>query len=102
MKYNFKNIFSVIAVLMLTACGDPKIDASSDETMAESLQAIVDELPNEKKEQFKEAVTGIYMVGAFASMGSDKSKEEIQAAIAAKLDGKTADEIFAMAAELKD
>jgi len=42
------------------------------------------------------------MLGALASMGGDKSKDEVQAAITAKLDGKTADDVFAMAAEIKE
>ena len=93
---------ALTVAILLTACGDPKIDGSSDEAMKKSVQAIMESLPDEKKEEFKKTLTGIYMLGGLASLGSNKSKEEVQAEITAKLDGKTADEIFAMAAEIKE
>ncbi|OUR63639.1 hypothetical protein A9Q79_09875 [Methylophaga sp. 42_25_T18] len=102
MKYTFKIASLILVALLLTACGDPKIDASSDEAMKKSIQAIKEKLTEEKKEEFKEALFGIYMSGALASMGGDKSEEEVQAAILANLDGKTADDLFAMVKELKD
>jgi len=102
MKLTLKAVSLIFAALLLTACGDPKLDGSSDEAMKKSVQKVMAKLPDEKKEEFKKTLTGIYMLGALASMGGDKSKDEVQAAITAKLDGKTADDVFAMAAEIKE
>jgi len=102
MKFTLKVVSLIFAALLLTACGDPKLDGSSNEAMKKSVQEIMTKLPDEKKEEFKKTLTGIYMLGALASMGSDKSKEEVQAEITAKLDGKTADDVFAMAKEIKE
>ena len=90
-----------LAISLLAACGDPKLDTSTDETMKSSIQSITAELSPEDQERFKKAITGIYMLGALASMGEDKSTEEIQASINSKLDGKTAAEIFEVADEIR-
>ncbi len=102
MKYTLKVVSLIFAALLLTACGDPKLDGASDETMKKSVQEIMAKLPDDKKEEFKKTLTGIYMLAALASMGGDQSQDEVRATMSAKLDGKTADDIFAMAKEIKE
>ena len=86
------------AMLFLTACSDPKFDSSSEESRKNSSKAILESLPDEKKEEFKKA---LFTIAMFTSFGS-KNSEGLQEAIAAKLDGKTANEILTLAAELKE
>ena len=103
MKNILKIASIVVLALLLTACGDePKIDGSSKDAMKKSVHKIMEELPDEKKEKFQKTLTGIFMLGALSSMGSNHSEDEIQAKILSKLDGKTADDIFKMGAELKE
>lgn len=102
MKYTLKVISLIFFTLLLTACGDPKLDGSSDEAMKKSVKVIMEELPDEKKKEFKKTLKGIYMLGALANMREGKSKSEVRAIIAAKLDGKTADDVFSMAKEMKE
>ncbi|MEM5574407.1 DUF6694 family lipoprotein [Salmonella enterica subsp. enterica serovar Typhi] len=52
-----KKLTGVIAfALLLTACDKPKIDASSDQSMKESIQKVRESLPADKKAQFDDAV----------------------------------------------
>lgn len=52
-----KKLTGVIALaLLLTACDKPKIDASSDQSMKESIQKVRESLPADKKAQFDDAV----------------------------------------------
>lgn len=89
------------AISLLAACGEPKLDTSTDETMKSSVQNIMAELSPEDQEKFKKTITGIYMIGALASMGEGKSTEEIKESINSKLDDKTAIEIFEVADEIR-
>jgi hypothetical protein len=59
-------------------------------------------LSESDKEKFKKTVAGIYRVGALVSFGSDISKEEAMSKIDAKLHGKTAEEIFQLAADIRE
>jgi len=96
-----KWVFLVAAVTVLTGCGEPTLDTSSEEAMGQSAKEIMAELSEEEQARFKEAIAGIYMMGAFAMMGGDVSEKELEAEINAKLDGKTADDIFEMVDDLQ-
>ncbi len=100
MKFTIKTLSLIIIAISLAACGDPKFDGSSDESMKESLEKILVELPDEKKKDFKKAIAGIYVMGGLKAKGSGKSKAEVQAEITSELDGKTADEIIAIAEKI--
>lgn len=102
MKHTLKLASLILAALLLTACGDPKLDTSSDETMKKSMEVIMSELSEEKQKQFQKTVAGIYMAEAFSNLGGKKSKDEMRASVNAKLDGKTAEDLFAMAEEMKN
>nr|WP_160153317.1 DUF6694 family lipoprotein [Microbulbifer sp. ALW1] len=90
--------------LALTACGDPKVDGSSEEAFKESMAKVVASLPASEHEKFSGAVMTLMMGGQdffkLAAMGEAGADQmEIQAR--AKMNGKTADEILAMAEELQ-
>ncbi len=87
--------------LLLVACGgDPTLDTSSKETMKLSMQEMMVKLSPEDQKKLQESVTGLYMIEAISSMGK-KDGEQIQKEVGAKLNGKTAKEIFAMAEEVR-
>ncbi len=99
---NTLKIFVLGAVIsLLTACGEPKLDTSSDETMTASIQEIMGELSIEDQEKFEKTIMGIYVLTAMSSFGNDVSPEEAKAKIDEELNGKTAKEIFAIADEIK-
>ena len=97
-----KYLSITLLVSLLTACGDPKLDTSTDETMKSSVQNMMSELSPEDKNKFKKTITGIYMIGALSSIRSNKSPEEIKASINSKLNGKTVVEIFEMADKIRE
>lgn len=100
MNNMLKLVLAITTILMLSACGKPTLDTSSDEAMKESVQKIMADLSKDDQEKFKKTLTGIYMLGALASLGSDNA-EDAKAKINAKLNGKTAEEVFQLADELK-
>jgi len=95
----FKLVLAIATIIMLSGCWKPTLDTSSDETMKESVQKIMADLSKDDQKRFKETLTGIYMIGALASLGGDA--EDVKEKINAKLNGKTAEEIFQFADELK-
>ena len=102
MKKIFKTLALGLMISLLTACGEPKLDTSSEETMKASIKNIMAELSPEEQNKFKKTLTGIYMLGAMAHLGDSASAEEAQAKVNAKLDGKTAKEGFTMAEEIRE
>ena len=95
----FKLVFTTTIILMLSGCGEPTFDTSSDETIKESLQEIIADLSKDDQERFKKTLTNIYMFGALADFGDNA--EDTTEKINSILNGKTADEIFQFANELK-
>lgn len=80
--------------LALAACGPKRIDASSDERLKGSIQAVKESLPDEKKTRFENAVQAI----AFKDVRSlaDMMNPDAQISKAKdRLNGKTADEVIA-------
>ena len=96
----FKTLALGVVLSLLTGCGEPKLDTSSDEAMTASIEKIVAELPLEEQEKFKQAVVGIYLVNAMSSVASGVSADEANTKMNEKLDGKTAKEVFAIANEI--
>ncbi len=102
MKTITKSLLVGIMVLSLLGCGGPTLDTSSESARKESAQKMVSELTSPaEKAAFKKALSGIYVVGMFATLGGKISEEEAVAKIDAKVNGKTVKEIMALAAELK-
>lgn len=97
-----KTIVFGVMITLLTACGKPKLDTSSDEAMKASIQEIMTELSPKDKQNFEKAITGIYVLGAMASLGKNVSVEQAKENINTKLNGKTAEDIFIMANEIRE
>lgn len=100
MKNLFKLVFVIATIFMLSGCGKPTLDTSSDVAMKNSVQKIMAELSKDDQERFKKSLARIYMLGAIASLGGGNA-EDAKEKINAKLDGKTAEEVFQLAYELK-
>lgn len=92
---------SVTLTLLLSGCSEPTLDTSSKQALSDSGKEIMATLSEEDQERFKETIAGIYMLGAFASLGNDGNMDEIKARIDEKLHGKTAEEIFQIADEIE-
>lgn len=89
-------IFSVFFLLMLSGCGDPTVDGSSQEAMEESIENIRDSLPESQHDDFNQALTAL----AFSEIGDDifsgngPSQSEIESLMRDRLAGMTGDEIL--------
>lgn len=90
-----KLIAIVVLAVLVTGCGDKKVDSSTDEKFKTSMQSVKNSLTDEKKKEFEGAV----QVMAFSEIGNifeaAANPEGIQRKIKDKLHEKTADEIIA-------
>ena len=73
--------------------GDPTFDASSDASMGKSAEEIMSKLSPSEQKKFGEAIMSVYMLGSMLNYS--------EAAINAKLDGKTAEDLFDLVEDLK-
>jgi hypothetical protein len=94
----------VAASLAVSGCSKPTIDASTDETMKASSQKVRESLPEAKRTEFDEAIqilafSKIDLSSLMASGASGAGT--IEAKVKDSLNGKTADEIIAQAAQIK-
>lgn len=110
MKKSVFSLMILVCLVMLTACGEPKINATSLETLEASAEKIKASLNGEKKAYFEIAMEFIYMdMGAAAFltlmdlsdpdyiMNEARMKvkaEEIVRDISKQYHGKTADDIL--------
>ena len=91
------------AALLVSGCGgggSQKIDASSNEAMQKSVQAITKNMSAAEKKEFEDAMMAIAAKHIFGNMfkeGVDSEKEALKA-----VDGKTASEIIAEAKKIRE
>ncbi len=90
--------------MILTGCGKPTIDSSSDEKLKASVEKVKASLPDEQKEKFEEAI----QVVAFSEMDLSSPFAASQADTGATerkmneaLDGLTAQEVIDLAAKIE-
>jgi hypothetical protein len=100
MRHSLALVAALSVSLLCAGCGDPTIDASSEETMKTSVEEVGKSLDQAKREQFEEAVAmlGISVVqspGVFGDEAAMKKKMK------ETFDGKTADEIIAAGEKAK-
>ena len=88
--------FAALLVLAagLAACGEPRLDGSSDESLKASIDAVKKPLSREDKKRFEDAVLRVGMkdVNIFAAA---VDKDSVQRRLRDNLDGKTAREVIA-------
>ena len=95
--------FVLILCMFASGCGAPKIDASTDENMKDSIAKVRSSLPDEKKEEFDEALA----ILAFDQVEfTDFIQEEAtgvgttEAKMKNAIGGKTGEEVIAAAQEI--
>jgi len=84
--------------LLLQACSDgPRLDATNEQTLAESTDAVMAELDEATAERFSVALAQIHSYGAVQLLMGEKNPEQIQQEIYLQLDNRTAEEVIAQA-----
>jgi len=95
-----KTLLSLIAVLVLTACGEITIDGSTEKTYKESIKKLTDNLPIKKSKDFKEAISSIQFSEAMKKYSLDAPEIKNSMILDSRielitvLNGKNADEII--------
>lgn len=89
--------------LCLTACGgETTVNATDEASIKTSIKAVKETLPKERHKQFEKAVLTVIMgdnpLKELAQIGSDKTKIK---ELYKKIDGKSAEEIIAMAQDIR-
>ncbi|MEK8080704.1 DUF6694 family lipoprotein [Pseudomonas sp. XK-1] len=98
-----KAILVAVTAILLTGCGDPRLDGTSEEAMKSSVAKISAKLDETKKASFEEAL----QVVAFSKMdigsvlSGKKTAEGMAGDMMVSLNGKTADEVIAQANVIK-
>ena len=101
---NKKLILISVLVLFLSGCSDPKIDASTDESIKVSIEKVRQSLPDDKRAEFDDALkilafSQISLKGLFAdgATGVSSAKGKMKDV----LNGKTGEEVIAEAERIK-
>ncbi len=99
-------ILTLFTVLMLTGCGEARIDASSQEALEASMERMAEDMDAQEKQALKQAVITIAMDQSSRAINSAMRGEHMDPGRAEQemleaLDGKTAAEVIAYAEELK-
>ncbi|MDF1762211.1 MAG: hypothetical protein P1U57_02280 [Oleibacter sp.] len=85
----------------LVGCGEPTLDTSSKESLKSSLNIMSEKLPKDKAEELRKNVQALVSLYGLKTMVKGQSEQEFIKAISKELDGKTADEIFKLSADIK-
>ncbi|MEK9497795.1 DUF6694 family lipoprotein [Photorhabdus sp. P32] len=100
-----KIAITILLALALSGCDKPKIDASNDESMKESIQKVRESLPEDKRSQFDDAL----MIVAFSQIsmqdliqgGISDNSSILEDKMKDSLAGKTGDEVITYADSVK-
>lgn len=95
-----KYIVIVAVLAFLAGCSDPAIDGSSDEAFKNSIAKVRSSLPEAQRDDFDKAVMAAALGdGNFLQLAA-AGKDAVAGQMRSRLDGKTAKEVLAFAAEL--
>lgn len=92
-----------LCVTLLAACSDPKIDASTEESMKASVAQVRESLPAEKRDEFDKslALLALNQINFADMLSNSGSGADVEAKMRQAVDGKTGDEIIAAAARVE-
>jgi hypothetical protein len=98
-----KILFILLAMTLLAGCSEPTVDTSTDENMKLSIEKVRQSIPNEKRNDFDEAIkvlafSNISLEGLFAQGSSGVGT--IETKMKESLHGKTGVEVIASAEEV--
>ena len=89
-----------ILSILVTGCGDKKVDSSTDEKLKSTMESVKSSLTEDRRKEFEEAV----QVMTFSEIGNifeaAANPDGMQRKIKDKLNGKTADEIIAEGSQI--
>ncbi len=90
-----KLIVMIALAVLVTGCGDKKVDSSTDEKLKTSMEAVKRSLDDEKKKEFEDAVKAMVFSEIGNIFEASANPDGTQRTIKDKLHGKTANEIIA-------
>lgn len=92
-------LLMALCATLLAACSDPKIDASTEESMKASVEKVRDSLPAEKRDEFDSSLTllALSQISFDDMLSGGGSAASAEAQMRQALDGKTAEEVIAQA-----
>lgn len=102
-----KKIFSVSLLLILFGCGEPKIDASSEEQLKSSIENVKNSLSEEDQKEFEESLMFLAMQNLDFSdifqseLDPDDLADNYLNRVKSELDGKSATEVISQAKALR-
>ncbi len=93
MNFRYKLFFLVFLAVLLTACGNSELDATSEESLKESSEDLIDSLPTDQRKSFKDDLRRFifwhHSNKAFRKKGD--TDEIARQRVAVKLHGKNAE-----------
>ncbi|WP_122605172.1 DUF6694 family lipoprotein [Pseudomonas viridiflava] len=94
----------LVSALALVACGQPKLDGSSEEALKKSIAKVSESLSGDKKEQFKSNVqlVAISQVDLGGIFKGEANAATTSIKMLSALDGKTADDVASEAKRIID
>ncbi|MBB1201392.1 hypothetical protein EGM70_13955 [Enterobacteriaceae bacterium 89] len=100
-----KKLISVaLLAFMLTGCGEPKIDGSSDQALRESVQKVREALPEDKRTEFDDAIKVIAFQVSMKEMmqaGANSNTADVANKLKSSLSGKTGEEVIGEAEQIR-
>ncbi len=102
---NLKLIFCILVIVVFVGCSEPKIDASTDESLKASVEKVKKSLPESEKKEFDEAMQmiafsqiDIKKLIAQGTPGTGNLEEKVRHS----LDGKTGEQVIAEAERIRE
>ncbi|SIQ37086.1 DUF6694 family lipoprotein [Aquipseudomonas alcaligenes] len=94
-----KNLLLIVCATMIAACGEPKIDGSSEEAFTASVAKVAESMPPEKREQFQKAVkvVAFSQINMGDMLSGKANAETVKSDMYTSLSGKSGDEVIARA-----
>jgi hypothetical protein len=98
-----KYIVVAASLLLLSGCGEPKLDGSSEEAMKKSAKEVAEHLPADRRSQFESDLNLLALSKADvgAVMRGERPASEMTSSVFRVLDGKTAAQVSSEAAAIR-
>lgn len=94
-----KLVIFILAMTLLTACGEKKLDLTSEDSFRTSVVQISENLTKTEQEAFVKAIMKITIAATVEANYDDVKGKAI---LKEKLNGKTASQVITMANNIKD
>lgn len=92
----------LVVVLLLSGCGEPKLDGTSEDAMKKSVQKVSESLPEDKRAKFEEDLNLLIMGGIdFNAVLRGEKPESTMKNVLSELNGKTAEQVSSTASALR-